>query len=341
MLHSVQYLRAMAALAVVLFHFRSLFVSAGGPSSVAGFFDWGHGGVPIFFVVAGFIMVWVTRLSQNPTVFVVSRFVRIYAGYLPIALVFMLYKRCSYGLEHWIPEGLDLWGSITLTGTNPSKLLIYPAWSLPFELFFYVCFAICLSAGARNFLAAGFGLVCCVVAAGGLLPKALTSVVMNPVNINFLLGVGTGVIVLYFGGARSGWRRLCGSSAAAFLAIGIVYSGPASVWLDVLGFGVGTAALLYLLAALELEGQIPPVAWLSALGDASYGIYLLHVPLLYVLQTLEIDAFIAYRLGPYALATFFLVLLCCLSVAYYRVVELPINRIFKRIVGRRRVTSAG
>ena len=60
---SVQALRGLAALLVVMFHISSMFRLNGEPRSDAlgAFWDRGFAGVDMFFVISGFIMVYVTR----------------------------------------------------------------------------------------------------------------------------------------------------------------------------------------------------------------------------------------------------------------------------------------
>lgn len=60
-IESLQILRGLAALAVVMFHYRFRLVEDGASMVIPNkLFGWGSIGVDLFFVISGFIMVYVT-----------------------------------------------------------------------------------------------------------------------------------------------------------------------------------------------------------------------------------------------------------------------------------------
>jgi exopolysaccharide production protein ExoZ len=320
LIYSVQYIRAVAAIAVVLFHFRPIFISAGGSPAVASMFDWGHGGVAIFFVIAGFIMVWVAdRKPRTPGRFMADRAVRIYGSYLPVLLAFVAYKISVQDLYHWVPGDLDLWGSILLIGIDPRDLLIYPAWTLAYELFFYAMFALCLFWRPDRLIVSGASVVIILLLANaiGALPQGIATIVSNPVTGNFIIGVAVGIASRRLGaiGAQPAW--LLTVSGLAMTGVGMFMGengGPVS---DLIFFGGGTGLLLIGLIPLERAGRIPKFEWGLTLGNASYAIYLIHAPLIYVLQTQPIAEYVAYNYGPNALVLGFMGTLLAISVVFF------------------------
>jgi exopolysaccharide production protein ExoZ len=74
---SIQYLRAIAALMVVMFH---AFYPSHANFRIAGgnFFQFGRMGVDIFFILSGFVMSLIIATEKTPTVFIKKRMVRIY-----------------------------------------------------------------------------------------------------------------------------------------------------------------------------------------------------------------------------------------------------------------------
>jgi len=80
-IESIQALRGIAALAVAMLHLAGL-QTLGGLRCGTGLFGYGWMGVDIFFVISGFIMVWVTQnIDASPKTarrFLMQRIVRIY-----------------------------------------------------------------------------------------------------------------------------------------------------------------------------------------------------------------------------------------------------------------------
>jgi exopolysaccharide production protein ExoZ len=333
---SAQYLRAFAAIAVTLFHFRETFQSAGGPPWVAALVDWGHGGVPIFFVLAGFIMVWTTRLKADPVRFLWNRLVRIYGGFLPIALAFLWFKAMTTGVDYWVPGGLDLPGSLALTEPDAARLLIYPAWSLPYELMFYLAFAACLLAPRAWFFPI------CALCVGVFAILQLSTglhvvddpVFLSPINLCFLIGIAVGYCVV-----KGFHQRPAVFSTALLVAVGcnllgVIRAEDTSKWLEVVSFGLGTGALLICLVRLENDGKVPHWKWLKRFGDASFAIYLIHAPLTFVWQTQGVTPYVAYHFGPYAYLGGHVAVVILVSLLYFKLIEKPLNKLGRQLFDR-------
>ena len=81
--YSIEYLRAFAALSVVIFHIEEYLNSSNLIEIKHNFFSWGAIGVQIFFVLSGFIIPFsIYRKERKPSSFIYSRFIRIYPTYL-------------------------------------------------------------------------------------------------------------------------------------------------------------------------------------------------------------------------------------------------------------------
>ncbi|MCU9848811.1 acyltransferase [Defluviimonas sp. WL0024] len=333
MLNSLQYLRAFAALAVVLFHYRDKFVSAGGSPAIASLVDWGHGGVPIFFVLAGFIMVWTTRLTASPGVFLWRRAIRIYGGYLPIALAFLAFKAGTTGVEEWVPEGLNLVGSLTLTESIAARLLIFPTWSLSFELLFYLAFAICLTYGRDRFFPAALLVAIGIFALGswGPIPADAARPMTSALNLLFILGLAVGWVAINV--TRIDDRSVIALAVlcAVCLGYGFAIGDDQRPLHRLLGFGLGSSALILVLVELERRERVPDWPFLRRLGDASYALYLLHVPATFMFATLKFDSWLAWRGGPYAMLVVYLAVLLSASMCYFALVEMPITQVGRRL----------
>ena len=135
-------LRGFAILMVFLFHSLPHYEAMnGGFYSLKFLMSYGFVGVDIFFVICGFIMMHLssTERENGAGVFLRKRIVRIYAGYWPCLLIAMI----ELGVNS--PVGFDrisLFNSIFLTSIDMNQLVIPVTWSLTYELYFYVLFAV-------------------------------------------------------------------------------------------------------------------------------------------------------------------------------------------------------
>lgn len=292
-------LRFLLALHVVAFHL-------GGPLAdkhplLAALFSRGYLAVGGFFVLSGFILTY-TYLQPshdgrlNRRAFWVARFARIYPVYvLALAVaapLFVLSNRDDPAtlltgalsvpsmVQSWLPGAAQLWNG--------------PAWSLSAEAFFYLAFPFFAPAlgrlGAR-------GLIASLVVAMGLafaIPGALFYAhlaehsVFNPlVRLpEFAAGVVLGHV---FVRSRRDHRMaeeirwaIVGVCAAAALVIGFALAG--GVALNWFGPGLVCPAFAALIFSLARSGRyglgrVLSVPFAVLLGEASYAVYLLHVPL--------------------------------------------------------------
>lgn len=269
-LYGIQYLRAFAALAVVLFH-------AAERSGYA--FAIGAAGVDVFFVISGFIMwVIVARRPVSPGRFLAERIRRI----VPV---------------YWLATGLMVAGALAglfpnlvltvghvaaslffMPMRSPSSGEIWPVlvqgWTLTYEMFFYAVFAACLLLPARLRLATVAATFLFLVALGFLIESdnALLVTYTRPIILEFVAGMLIGRLWLK---GRVPGRPLALSLVAAALA-GFTTIGALRLPFDEWTCGPLACALVYGTAALEREGRIPLFKFPALLGTASYSIYLWH-----------------------------------------------------------------
>ncbi|WIF61353.1 acyltransferase [Enterobacter cloacae] len=131
----------IAALLVVLTHFFG--------SELAGISSYfGHLGVDIFFTLSGFLMVYSQSEKKGPAKFFVGRVKRIYPAYIILSLPLLLLSMNS------INPYMFLGNILLLPGFNDPKYTVvnYPAWTLVYEMIFYVLFAISLMVSRKRTL---------------------------------------------------------------------------------------------------------------------------------------------------------------------------------------------
>lgn len=269
-LSGIQYLRAAAAIAVVLFH----------AAEKTGYhFAIGAAGVDVFFVISGFIM-WVVSARREPTPlqFLRARIRRIVPVYWLATAVMVagalggLFPNLVLSLEHVLAS------LFFIPARSPSNGGIWPVlvqgWTLNFEMFFYVVFAGTLllpRAWRLPAIGALFGLL--VIAGTLFVPdNAVLLSFTRPIILEFVAGMVIGELWL---------KGKVPSPAMGLALIALALSGFATIQVaglpfDALVCGPLAAALVVGVLALEAGRRIRFVPVAVVLGDASYAIYLWH-----------------------------------------------------------------
>lgn len=143
MLHSIQALRILSAIWVVLYHARDNAVLAPASGLWHTFISFGYLGVDVFFVISGFIMAMNTAErpagARQAVRFFAIRCARIYSGWWPVFLLCLL----LYGTTGQL-QGKDLFGSFWLYQFNFNVLVLPVTWTLTCELYFYVIVSLSL-----------------------------------------------------------------------------------------------------------------------------------------------------------------------------------------------------
>jgi exopolysaccharide production protein ExoZ len=305
-LASVQALRAAAALAVVAYH--ALQWCDGG-------FDVGRAGVDVFFVISGVIMWRVTSgRNASPGAFLWRRFTRVAPLYwLATLLVFVIALRWRL----FLPEVKTGWKHLLLSlafvpHLDPVGLpfpTLPPGWTLNYEAIFYTVFAGCLLAPERIRGRLVTGVLFGIVATGFFFPDSGYFMGANPMLLQFAAGVGLGVLAQRGRLPSRPWGA--GLIVAALLVWVLIQEGGlfTELWRPLV-WGVPAALTVAGALSIELSGKplrAPQVLSRPALllGEASYSIYLFHLPA---------TAVIAHTLG-YGDARVFLPVSMAVSIA--------------------------
>lgn len=139
-IYSLQYLRALAALWVLLTHvLQELGIR---PNGV---FFAGQWGVDIFFLLSGFIIYLTTRDHSSWKAFAIKRVFRIYPAYWLCLIIYIsysaIYNRGGYNCLNIIQNVLMIPFSEPI---GYSSLIVGQAWSTCYEMYFYFLLAILL-----------------------------------------------------------------------------------------------------------------------------------------------------------------------------------------------------
>lgn len=329
---SIQLLRFVAALSVVVFHAHvALMLNFPGhvPDEVDHAFKVGASGVHIFFVISGFVMVYTSLRSRlTPEKFLKRRLIRIYPIYWLVAGLY-LFTHQFLGTPFALTPQQIAGAALLLPGT--SSLVIGPGWTLSFEMYFYLCFAVALFAGPLRGLIA-LSAVYLISVAGGLLLHPQTpwvQLMTDSLLLEFMMGAWLGYAY------SRGWTvdRKLGSFLAG---VGLALFG-AGFWLDydrlpsVVSWGV--PALFLVTGSLAFEPSLRSAAgrFIAKLGDSSYLLYLSHVLVIDLLLATPITALNSDPTAAIMIA-FPLSIICTVIAAFgYKWIELPLLRIAKRI----------
>jgi len=317
-LYGIQYLRAFAALAVVVFH---------AAERTGGHFAIGAAGVDVFFVISGFIM-WVIsdRRPVTPQRFLLDRLKRIAPSYWLVTGIMVAGALAGLFPNLQLSAGHLLGSLFFIPVRSPSTGEIWPVlvqgWTLNFEMFFYVLFAGALflpRAWRLLFLTGVFGLFF----AAGLIwdpQSAALATYTRPIILEFLGGIFIAELWL---------RRKVAGTSLGLACVGAALCGFAAIYLmgaefDEFICGPLAMALVFGMVSLETGGSIGRVPVLTYLGDASYSIYLWHT------LTISVAVKAADILGlDGGLALFGAIIGGTITgVAAYELVEKPLRKIF-------------
>lgn len=314
-LSSIQMLRGLAAFAVMMSHLYAIEVNATAQLGVLDtpllgpVWEKGFAGVDLFFVISGFIMVYVTagreRGAASAADFAVARASRIY----PLWWLFMFTTAIYFMLIHGVPGDpiqFERAGHSDAVYLLNSALLLpqagHPAlgvgWTLIHEMYFYIVFSAFLLAPQRwlpLLLAVWAVFVVSTDIAGysNYYPTNFLELANYPMTIEFIAGAFAAMLVI--SGRRAFAWPLTLIGAAAFVAAMFAFLNDDAQytlrWGRVLWFGLPAVVLIYGITSLEAGGGLrrenwPPLlqkttGWiwrkLVRLGDISFALYLGHI----------------------------------------------------------------
>ncbi|MGW1421204.1 acyltransferase family protein [Bradyrhizobium manausense] len=226
-------------------------------------------GVVLFFAISGFVIA--LQRAKNWTNFVQHRLLRIYPSYWLAMIVAAIGLAAIHSPVSASASSLLLYPS-----TVSNSTLTIPYWTLAFEIIFYalasVAYWVRLSDRSLTILAVIWILVVNLVAAapdvGRYTFPGLPGILWSPAVQVFPMGVICGI---HFDDLRK-VPRLAGL-LVALVAFCVSFAFPEYSSHKLLFLGVAATSLLLAVADIDLNSRMA-----ETLGDASYGIYLLHFP---------------------------------------------------------------
>lgn len=356
-------LRFIAAMLVVCLHYTTTILA---PRSelLHRMASMGEVGVSIFFILSGFILIYVypiegRAIRGSVSRFFAARFARIYPAYLCAALFSLPLIAWNLAPSFGWPTVLATLG--LLQAWVPSMALEWngPGWSLSAEAFFYACFPVlalalgllsvrklCMLLAALWFVLLGVSSLYHILQPDGPAPvwppTWLVVVWFNPLSRlpEFAMGIALGHL---YGRVQRGdlqlpwWARpkiLLPTSLTASV-LGLIF-GPSlpTVYSGHGVFDPAFAAVIFSLpAASGIVARFLASTPMVALGEGSYSIYLLQAPVwgwvchlwgLSNAQAIAMPSMVAFQIGA----------LILLALLVHRLIEEPARQAIRARLAR-------
>ncbi len=285
---SIQVMRGIACLLVLAFHVALQLDTYYGISWPRLLFSQGYAGVDLFFVISGFVIAYSSQsLLGRPTFFGrywLKRLVRVYPLYWLVlilsivGLILTAPDKVPTGtvpavIEHWLAVALLIPGHEAVNAVS---------WSLSYELYFYALFSLLILNRQAWYGLIGVGSVTLIHVAGSP-THTETSFFFSPFVLEFYLGV-----VIWYVSARIEWSPWL-AVGSLIAAIVIIVTWQSTVNNEdqlqrTIVFGTASGLLVFAGIVFEQNEQFRSPNWLCAVGDASYVLYLLHLPCLIIVN---------------------------------------------------------
>jgi peptidoglycan/LPS O-acetylase OafA/YrhL len=326
-------LRLVAVLGVVLFHYGFRGPTAQGTTHVAlpelaSFARYGFLGVPIFFVISGFVIAYSAE-GRTAIGFAIARFARIYPGFV-LCMTITFLATLAFGPPRF-ETSLAQWAA-NLFIAAPALRQPYmdsAYWSLVYEMVFYAWVTILIGIGVFR---PRIDIIVLVWLFISLLNEfALESIVIRKIFLTDVSGFfATGLLIyeLYSGRRDAVLQVLLASSIICAVVVNAVYN---LAWLrdhtgqsfdDWIVAAICLVSILIIVGATHIRRLPLSAGVVIAVGGMTYPLYLLH-------QQIGYD--IINQIGPVGnpamLVALIVLAITLLSWAIWRFVENPARRL--------------
>lgn len=320
--HLIDLLRFLAASWVALMHFNQVVPHIN--NWYRNLLSYGYLGVPVFFVISGYCVYLAAENSKNAGDFIIRRLFRIFPPYwfsILIVGVAVIFSRIVYGgnLVTALPKTVPgVLATITLLTVPLTKIQVinWVYWTLTFEIFFYlvICMALLFSVRYRS---------------GWLILIAVLPLVLPIQNYWFFFFI-------------KHWPEFC----LGVIVFRLLHYPKKEVWQNIVLIiltmvGLFTIPLMpyiplatIITSLLIVLNHFKPLKnnFFSKLGDYSYSIYLIHVPIgVYILGSLKQTQYVQTHLWLNILWDVILLgIIVLLSKIMYLYIELPAIQMGKK-----------
>jgi exopolysaccharide production protein ExoZ len=343
---SVEYARGFAAFLVLLVHVSFGLELYFHDSTLLHIFSIGHVGVDFFFVLSGFIILYVNQHNLGDSSWIREYFKRRLTRIYPIYwCVFFIMATWHLILGHVGEDKAYPWINLIKCfflfplDTIPGVTIVGAAWTLPFELIFYATFVLFFVnklAGslvfttwmvfifANNLSDRFFSEALVKVTGLGFL-----SILLSPYIVEFILGMMGAYLFL-----NSSKKTVCyiiGTTTLVSIGFLLYTTSHSNTYINGLFF----FSVLLGIVSLEKYKGIASSEFFLLLGRASYAIYLTHMSSIQLCMRPLSD------LNPHmnSLTVFMLTILVALTIGvwFHLYIELPLQGFFKKNLSKKQL----
>jgi exopolysaccharide production protein ExoZ len=341
-INSIQFLRGLAALIVVIYHTAGYIKVNYIPYVFLGdFFNFGFAGVDLFFVISGFIILFTSKNYINTPssliLYLKKRLVRVYPIYwLILSILFSLSWLIIFVLNKNVfktefPN--SFFSYLSTIFLLPKHLAINAAsWTLSYELYFYLIFALIIVSKKLKFIPVII-----------LVISFYNSVILNPdayfvkptyftfffsgYNFEFMFGA----LICQF------YQKINFPKTISIIIILIStwvitqlghQVGDFDTYKRIITFGIPSALILLSILNLEKNYGMTFLKFFVILGDASYVLYLIHFPMMLLLNKIPILLGHSFSLNiEIYFSCFIIIAIVFTSIYLHKWVEKPLNKL--------------
>jgi len=320
---------------VVMFHLNEMSAKRLNQVTFFNLFQGGWSGVDYFFVLSGFIMVYVhgSAIGKKNQLksFLLKRGVRIYPIYWIITLTVLCFFLVipSFANNKDLSLGKVFW-SLLLLPQNEQPILDV-GWTLIHEIYFYFLFSIAIWLKPKHSVPIlSTWLFVTILHFCKIVKFPASSFVLNLVfgniNLEFVLGCFAAYIVIKYNNKLGKYRWiLFGIANLGYVILGMLVAWRNIEFDRLTTFAMLAAMLIIAASSIDLKDS-PKIPYLLIfLGDASYSIFLTHGPVISVstkiVQKANLGKYFDGFFAPALLALFSVVFGCI----FYSLIEKPLT----------------